>query len=214
MFPVDARLRPQGREGDLVITPEQLSIYFARHARPWEAISYLRLRLVAGDSAVGEQVLAAAHDGIAEIAQRSEFDQELAEMRSRLEASDTSPNLKTGPGGTYDIDFLAGRLQAKNQVWGGGTLLERIGLLRYHKLLGEKEFRMLTDSVRFLRTLEHCVRLVTGRSGKWLPVSEHANACVVKLMAEAAGHLEGRAVSGVLTDVLGQTRTIYREYQF
>src|ERR1019366_1076235 len=40
VFPVDARLRPQGRAGELVTTPVQLARYFAGAARPWEAISY------------------------------------------------------------------------------------------------------------------------------------------------------------------------------
>jgi glutamate-ammonia-ligase adenylyltransferase len=215
VFPVDARLRPQGREGELVTTPEQLSIYFARHAaQPWEAISYLRLRLVAGDPAVAEQVLAAAREGIAEVAQRSQFDGELADMRNRLEAGDAAPNFKSGPGGIYDIDYLAGRMQAKHRVWGGGNLAERIALLRHHQLLGEEQARTLTESARFLRTLEHFIRLVSSRAGKWLPVSEHANECVTRQMASALGQAEGRTVSEALTDVLRRTRAIYLEYQF
>ncbi len=214
VFPVDARLRPQGREGELVVTPEQLSLYFARHAQPWEAISYLRLRLVAGDPAVGESVFAVARAGIAEIAQRAEFDRELAGMRTKLEAGDAAPNFKSGPGGIYDIDYLAGRMQARHRVWGGGNLIERIALLHRQQLLGEEQARTLTESARFLRSLEHFVRLVTGRPGKWLPASEHANECVTTQMASAAGRAEGRSLSEALTDVLRRTRAIYLEYQF
>ena len=129
VFPVDARLRPQGREGELVTTPSQLAKYFARDARPWEAISYLRLRFVAGDSAVGELALKSVREGIAGMAERPDFDRGLADMRSRLELSDTAPNSKAWPGGEYDIDFLAGRLQAQHRIWCQGNLSERVSLL-------------------------------------------------------------------------------------
>src|SRR5262249_51850226 len=36
-FPVDARLRPRGAEGELLVTPQQLESYFSSEAQPWEA---------------------------------------------------------------------------------------------------------------------------------------------------------------------------------
>ena len=185
---MDARLRPQGREGELVTTPSQLAKYFARDARPWEAISYLRLRFVAGDSAVGELALKSVREGIAGMAERPEFDLALADMRSRLELSDSAPNSKGWPGGEYDIDFLAGRLQAQHRIWSQGNLSERVSLLFEHGVLEEQECRELAESAEFLRTLEHFVRLVTGRPGKWLPTADHAQVSVAKLMARLPGH--------------------------
>jgi glutamate-ammonia-ligase adenylyltransferase len=211
VFPVDTRLRPQGREGELVTSPTQIAKYFARDAQPWEAISYLRLRWIAGDREVGEQALAAAREGIASIAQRPEFDRGLADMRLRLERSDPPPNLKTSLGGTFDIDFLAGRLQAEHQIWGGGNLLERIRRLHQYHLLEEDEYQTLVHSAEFLRTLEHFVRVVTGRPGKWLPAGEHAHECVARLMA---GYDEGITLQDLLGKVLRRTRAIYLAHQF
>ena len=68
VFPVDARLRPHGREGELVTTPARLMRYFAGEARAVGGISYLRLRFIAGDPAVGALALAAVREGIAEMA--------------------------------------------------------------------------------------------------------------------------------------------------
>ena len=42
--------------------------------------------------------------------------------------------------------------------------------------------RSLADSAVFLRTVEHVVRLVTGRARKWLPVAEHPRRAVHKLL--------------------------------
>ena len=44
---------------------------------------------------------------------RPGFDADLADVRARLERSEGAQNLKTGPGGSYDIDYLAGSLQAQ-----------------------------------------------------------------------------------------------------
>ncbi len=214
VFPVDARLRPQGREGELVTTPAHLAGYFVRAARSWEAISYLRLRLVTGDVAVGELALRAVREGIGEMAERPEFDRELMDMRSRLESSDPVPNLKTLPGGAYDIDFVAGRLQAKHRIWSQGSLAERVRLLRKHGLLGEQECQELAANAEFLRTLEHFVRLVTGRPGKWLPAGDHARVCVATLMGRLRGQEQGRPLEEDLATVLRRTREIYGNIGF
>jgi glutamate-ammonia-ligase adenylyltransferase len=214
VFPVDPRLRPQGREGELVTTPAQLARYFDRGAQPWEAISYLRLRFVAGDITVAESALAYVHEGIATMADRPEFDGELNEIRSRLESSDSALNWKTSPGGAYDIDFLAGRLQAKHRTWCQGNLSERIRLLLENGLIEEQEGREISASAELLRTVEHFVRLVTGRPGKWLPVADHAQTCVTKLVARLLGYEEGRTLEEQLAAVLRRTREIYRDRMF
>src|SRR5439155_5111351 len=42
IFTVDTRLRPNGREGDLVQTSGSYQEYFAKHAEAWEGISYMK----------------------------------------------------------------------------------------------------------------------------------------------------------------------------
>ena len=46
------------------------------------------------------------------MAEKPGFAAELSDVRKRLERSETRQNLKTGAGGSYDIDYLAGALQA------------------------------------------------------------------------------------------------------
>ena len=121
-FPIDTRLRPQGRQGELVTGLGRLIAYFSSEARPWEAISYLRLRHVAGSEELGAQVVDSVHEGISEVARRPSFASELADLRLRLEETDKATNFKTGPGGTYDIDYLMGRLQAEKTCGRSGTL--------------------------------------------------------------------------------------------
>jgi [glutamine synthetase] adenylyltransferase / [glutamine synthetase]-adenylyl-L-tyrosine phosphorylase len=211
VFSVDARLRPHGREGELIVTPTQLAAYFQDEAKPWEALTYLKLRHVAGDGEVGNRALAAVHHGIAGIAARPDFHSELQDVRLRLERSETTANFKTGPGGIYDLDYLAGSLQARNQLWLAGNLRERLNLLREHGLLNAGEGDQLTQSALFLRTVEHLVRLVTGRARKWLPVADHPHRAVQKLMWRLLRAEDSFDAEMRLAEVLRQTRAIYRQ---
>src|SRR5262249_13604249 len=49
VFAVDTRLRPNGREGDLVQTEAAYKTYFASHAEAWEGIAWMKSRAVAGN---------------------------------------------------------------------------------------------------------------------------------------------------------------------
>jgi len=212
VFPVDARLRPHGREGELIVTPTQLTAYFGK-AKPWEALTYLKMRHVAGDSDVADRAVQAVRKGIAQVATWPDFQKELNEVRTRLEHNESGPNFKVGPGGTYDLDYLAGALQARHQLWLAGNLRDRLRLLGEHGLLSTGEFERLEESALFLRTLEHLVRLVTGRARKWLPVAERPRRSVQKLLWRVLGAEDSFDPEMRLAEVLRQTREIYLRYQ-
>ena len=212
VFPVDARLRPHGREGELIVTPTQLATYFRGEAKPWEALTYLKLRYVAGDVEVAGRALRAVQEGIWAMAKRPKFNAELVEVRERLERSEGSQNFKTGPGGIYDLDYLAGMLQARHHLWLAGSLRDRLQLLRDQDLLSSEELERLTASAHFLRTLEHVTRLVTGRARKWLPVAEHPRRAVQKLLWKMLGADDSFDPEMQLTEMLRGTREVYQRH--
>ena len=209
VFPVDARLRPHGREGELIVTPAQLSAYFRDEAQAWEALTYLKLRYVAGDRNVADRALQVVQEGISKVAGQPVFDAELADVRARLERSEGTQNLKTGPGGIYDLDYLVGSLQARHQLWLAGNLIERLRLLRDRRLLAEDEYQPLAEGARFLRTVEHVVRLVSGRARKWIPLAEHPRRGVQKLLWRMLGAEDSFDPEMRLADVMRETRNIY-----
>jgi glutamate-ammonia-ligase adenylyltransferase len=212
VFPVDARLRPHGREGELIVTPAQLETYFRAEAKPWEALTYLKLRYVAGDRALADKVMETVQVGIAGLAERAEFDAALGEVRTRLQRSESAQNLKTGAGGSYDIDYLAGSLQAKHQIWFVGNLRERVQMLGERGLLPEPHAVILGESAHFLRTVEHLVRLVSGRARKWLPVAEHPRRCVQKLLWGNLDTNDSFDPEIRLAEVMRQTRSTFLNY--
>ena len=212
VFPIDARLRPHGREGELIVTTAQLEAYFREEAKPWEALTYLKLRYVAGDRQLADRILHSVQSGIAEMASRIEFETELSEVRARLERSESPQNLKTGAGGSYDIDYIAGLLQAKYQLWFVGNLSERMRWLQKHGLIPEQQCQELIDSARFLRTVEHLVRLVSGRARKWLPVADHPRRAVQKLLWTVLNTSESFNPEIRLAEVMRRNRDLYLTY--
>ncbi len=212
VFPIDTRLRPHGREGELIVTPAQLAIYFRDEAKPWEALTYLKLRHIAGDQALSNQVLHIVQDGISVTADKPEFAADLADMRRRLERSEPEQNFKTGPGGSYDIDYLAGALQAQHGLWRVGNLPERLHRLCEQKLISLEECEELCANARYLRTVEHVVRLVSGRARKWLPVADHPRRAVQKLLWRTLGGSDNFNPEMPLAEVMERTRGLYRKY--
>ena len=85
--------------------------------------------------------------------------------------------------------------------------------MKFRRLLKADESERLLESALFLRTLEHLVRLVTGRARKWLPVAEHSHESVRKLVWRALGAERSANPETRLTDVLLQTRETYSKYQ-
>ena len=212
VFPIDARLRPHGREGELIITPAQLQAYFPDEAMPWEALTYLKLRFLAGDRTLGERVSQIVRSGISAMAQRETFAAELASMRGRLEQSDSAHNLKTGAGGSYDIDYIAGILQANHQLTFTGNLSERLHFLQEQGRLSKQHCAQLVEAARFLRTVEHFIRLVTGRARKWLPLADHPRRSVHKLLWTTQYADQSFDPEIRLREVMRRTRELYLEY--
>jgi glutamate-ammonia-ligase adenylyltransferase len=111
VFAVDTRLRPSGAAGLLVSGLAAYGDYQRHRAWTWEHQALVRARPVAGDagvmrrfSALRAEVLSAPRDPTA-------LGGEVRAMRARMRAelADRSPgffDLKQGPGGLADIEFL------------------------------------------------------------------------------------------------------------
>ncbi len=178
IFPVDLRLRPRGGEGELVQTAEHFFDYFASSAEVWEAVTYLKARPVAGDLKFGEEVCRQVRGLLARrFADGEKVRRLLAEMRKRLETesarrAEGADNFKSGPGGFYDLDFLV----SANALQAGATSLAGIPLSRQIELAVLAEPEQLRAAARLLRTVDHAIRLATGRPGAQLPRGPRADA--------------------------------------
>ena len=211
VFPVDARLRPHGREGELIVTPTQLAAYFEGEAKPWEALTYLKMRYVAGDQEIADRALLTVRNGI-------DGDREAAGFRCRFERRSHAAGATASPGPT-SRPVPAGltisttwQVRYRRGIGSGWREICRTGCncCARMALLPVDEFERLTEAALFLRTLEHLVRLVTGRARKWLPVAEHPRRSVQKLLWRVLGAEESFDPEMRLAEVLQQARGVYR----
>ncbi len=213
VFPVDARLRPRGKEGELVVTPAYLRDYFASDAQAWEAVTYAKLRYIAGSAEIARQAIEATAMLVQRFAAQAAFAGELRDMRSRLAANgpeglNLNLNLKTAPGGIYDIDFLAGFLKVRHDVSLRGNLRDRVRELAARGLIPSRDAAELERAAEFLRAVEHAIRLAVGRARKALPVGGQARQAVGVLVARALGR--EAVLEEELAATLAKVRRIYK----
>ena len=188
IFAVDARLRPRGSEGELVVSAAQVEKYLAEEAQPWEALTYSKLRFVAGRRDLAPLVLTSVWSQIVELAARAGFSSAVTEMRGRLEKANRYPrSFKLARGGFYDIDFIASYVMLREANLVSGNTLERLAALGNACFLEESDFEKLRQATLLYRTADHAIRLVTGRARPELPVAEHARQATEKMVGQILG---------------------------
>ena len=116
------------------------------------------------------------------------------------------------PGGYYDIDFAASSLRLRNstELPPGTNTAGQIAALRSAELLSEEDARVLTEGAAFLRSVDHAVRLVTGKSADGLP--EHVgHAEAIESLAHRWGLIAaGQMLAQRLRETQQQVRYVYR----
>jgi [glutamine synthetase] adenylyltransferase / [glutamine synthetase]-adenylyl-L-tyrosine phosphorylase len=177
LFPVDANLRPEGRDGPLVRTLASHRAYYERWAKTWEFQALLKARPVAGDPWLGRAYLAAVAPLVWQAAQREHFVADVQAMRRRvlssLPADRAGREIKLGPGGLRDIEFAVQLLQL---VHGRGdetlrvpATLDALAALAKGGYVGRHDAASLAAAYRFLRTVEHLLQLRQLRRTHTLP---------------------------------------------
>ncbi len=212
VFPVDARLRPRGGEGELVVTPAQLQAYFGQEAQPWEALMYTKLRFLVGAHDLGERTMLATTTLFRRFAEDPTFLRAVREMRIKLQTADgIEKTFKTSAGAIYDIDFLSSYLLVKRGInHKGGSLRDRLWRCADAGVLEKADAAALDHAAELLRTVEHIVRIVVGRARKWLPATEHARQVTEKLVGQILVREFPGGLEAELARTCGAVRGIYQ----
>ena len=179
-YRIDLRLRPEGSHGPLARSLASTLSYYDTMGRTWERQALIKVRPVAGDLALGEQLLHALEPFVyrkylsfAEINEIKALKRRIEQKTSRAGVSDSE--VKTGHGGIRDIEFSIQFLQLLN----GGDLAavrQRNTLLAMQALeeagcLTDQEYHFLDDAYRFLRKTEHRLQLLFDLQTHRLPSS-------------------------------------------
>ncbi|MGW0834541.1 bifunctional [glutamine synthetase] adenylyltransferase/[glutamine synthetase]-adenylyl-L-tyrosine phosphorylase [Streptomyces prunicolor] len=180
IWPVDANLRPEGRNGPLVRTLASHLAYYQRWAKTWEFQALLKARPVAGDLALGAEYVDALEPLVWKVAERENFVTDVQKMRRRvvenIPAAEIDRELKLAPGGLRDVEFAVQLLQLvhgrADTSLRSGTTLVALEALAAGGYVGREDAARLDDAYRFLRTMEHRIQLYRLRRTHLVPVEE------------------------------------------
>ena len=174
---VDLRLRPFGTAGRVALSFAGMDQYFQREGRDWERYAWIKARAVAGDIGAGEAWL----ETLRPFVYRRYLDYTaldgLREMKAAITAEvarkDRLDDIKRGPGGIREIEFLA---QALQLIRGGRepALRERRLLPALHALVESGQMAAadgedLITAYRFLRRVENRLQMLRDAQTHCLP---------------------------------------------
>ena len=172
----DMRLRPEGTKGPLVSPLGYALSYYESYAAAWEWQALIKTRAVAGDAKLARRfrkfTRAVAWARRADDAHL----REVWEMKRRSEqtpAGRDERDLKNGPGGIRDAEWIVQQLQMmvgptqpRARV---GDTLGAIAVLDAMEVLSSGEARGLRDGYLWLRVAEHRLQLWQEQAIRRLP---------------------------------------------
>ncbi|HET9485369.1 MAG TPA: bifunctional [glutamate--ammonia ligase]-adenylyl-L-tyrosine phosphorylase/[glutamate--ammonia-ligase] adenylyltransferase, partial [Xanthomonadales bacterium] len=212
-FRVDMRLRPFGAAGRLALSFAAMEQYYQREGRDWERYAWVKARPVGGDRAAGARLVTllrpfvyrryldyAAIDGLREM--KALIDAEVARQ-------DLADNIKLGPGGIREIEFI---VQLAQLVRGGRepalrtpSLLGALGMLEHLGLVRLSAAKRLREAYRFLRRLENRLQMLRDEQVHAVPASPLDRARI----AGALGH---RGYAGLEAALALQRAAVAEEF--
>jgi [glutamine synthetase] adenylyltransferase / [glutamine synthetase]-adenylyl-L-tyrosine phosphorylase len=188
VFRVDMRLRPYGDSGPLVASFDALENYLITQGREWERYAWIKARALTGDRE-GELMelvtpfVYRRHLDFGAIAALRDLHRQI---RQEVTRRDLFGNVKLGPGGIREIEFIA---QVFQLIRGGRDpelrrrpTLAILPALGQRNLLPAEAVRELTAAYRFLRNLEHRLQYLDDQQTHELPASDADRARVAEAM--------------------------------
>ncbi len=173
LYVVDARLRPHGASGPLVLTLDAFREYLEHSTQPWERMAFNRARVVFATGGFGRKVTGAIQAMLAAPTDPVQLAVQALAMRRRLEASRPRLHLKRGFGGVADIEFIVQYLQlvhaATLPTVLRPNLWDALDALKRHRLIDTQTHAELRDAYNFLRAVEGRLRLIQNRNVGSLP---------------------------------------------
>ena len=229
-YRIDLRLRPQGRHGSLALSLAGHEEYYESWGQLWERAALLRARVVAGDSALGQEFLEMIRPFVYRKYLGFDAIDEIRRMKSQVEqvktgtsprksnetfgSSTLSRDIKRGYGGIREIEFF---IQIFQLIYGGKEVLirDRSTFRTLHSLLqkgliGYEDFHHLFDNYIFLRTLEHRLQQMNDIQTHTVPAGEHE----IESLGKRMGFGNGTAFLEELTKRRHKVRSIYDSLLF
>ncbi|HZJ56134.1 MAG TPA: bifunctional [glutamate--ammonia ligase]-adenylyl-L-tyrosine phosphorylase/[glutamate--ammonia-ligase] adenylyltransferase [Myxococcaceae bacterium] len=174
-FRVDLDLRPQGRAGAAVSSLPSMLQYYEQQGRTWERAAWIKARPVAGDGALGQELL----EGLGPFVWRRTLDlaavEALRDLKMQIDLRSTAreSDVKLGPGGIREVEFVAAALQllhgGRNPALRVRSTQRALRRLVEAGLLSQADADRLLEAYAFLRRVENRLQMVDDRQTQVVP---------------------------------------------
>ena len=165
-YEMDARLRPEGRTGQIVLDLASYAAYYAHSAATWERQMLVKARHVAGDAGLGRAFTMLAETVVYGSPWTESEQSEVQAMKQRIETErvHNPHDLKLGPGGLSDIEWTAQMLQLRHGPKRLRTpnTLDALRRLRDDALLTQADWEILSETYLALAHLRNRLFLRSG----------------------------------------------------
>ncbi|MDJ0318148.1 MULTISPECIES: bifunctional [glutamine synthetase] adenylyltransferase/[glutamine synthetase]-adenylyl-L-tyrosine phosphorylase [Arthrobacter] len=179
LWEVDANLRPEGADGQLVRSLDSYVAYYHRWAESWEFQALLKARAMAGDKELGKAFEDAIEPMIWASSEREGFVESVQAMRRRVTANirddEAERQIKLGNGGLRDVEFTVqllqlvhGRTDTSIRSRATTTAIDELTKAGY---IGRTDAALLLNHYTYLRVLEHRIQLVQMRRTHTMPTA-------------------------------------------
>jgi glutamate-ammonia-ligase adenylyltransferase len=213
VFRTDIRLRPFGDSGPITMTFDGMENYYQTQAREWERYAMIKARQVAGDFNTGAQLMAMlkafVYRRYLDYGAFEELRSLKAQITQELRRKDRMENVKLGPGGIREIEFIG---QAFQLIRGGNEkTLQTRGILEVLRILGELELlapndaEHLQQSYCFLRRVENHIQQYQDRQTHDLP----ADPSVQQILAYSLDYPDWGSFKNQLDVVRAQVHAVF-----
>jgi glutamate-ammonia-ligase adenylyltransferase len=174
VFRVDMRLRPYGDSGPLAGSFAMLEQYYQSQGREWERYAWIKGRVIAGpEKALQDLLRPFVFRKYLDYSAFASMRDLKAQIQREVARRDMRDNIKLGPGGIREIEFIA---QVFQLVRGGrdGELQIRptlavLARVAQKGLLPQETVRQLSEAYVFLRNLEHRLQYLQDAQTQMLP---------------------------------------------
>ncbi|MEJ8568741.1 bifunctional [glutamate--ammonia ligase]-adenylyl-L-tyrosine phosphorylase/[glutamate--ammonia-ligase] adenylyltransferase [Elongatibacter sediminis] len=199
-FRVDTRLRPYGDASPLCTPLAALEQYYQREGRDWERYALIKARPVAGDHELGKELMQL----IRPFVYRRYIDFSAIEALQNMHASvredarrkERLDDIKRGPGGIREIEFLAQCFQilrgGREPVLQTPSLAATLDAIGELELLEPGQLDALRADYVFLRQLENRIQALHDQQEHRMPHGDDRGRLARAMGCADTEHLERR----------------------
>jgi len=173
LYDMDARLRPDGNKGMLVVSSDRFAEYYTNEAHAWERLALIKARAVGVNSPFAQHMEKVALQLAFDLPLNRDNIDNIETTRQKIVEHATALDLKKGEGGIAEIEFAMRLLQIRHapdrsELMRGDVPGTLDRLVEVDGLAPEEAAKLL-DAYLLFRRIENRIRLQKGRGASNLP---------------------------------------------